>query len=186
MKNKPILFTVSLICVLGLMAGTKAVYLSCQEEGIDNKELGAIYSPERVICDGASATTTLTYLTTTGATSTCYAFVSDADRVDLKWITMASTSSSVLNWAISFANEDEPSERTWYPEKNYTVTSNNVTTYSGLPTGRVMALESTTASTTYHNTSVENSNDKWLKVDYSSAGANIGVHLEIVPKNNVE
>lgn len=186
MKNKSVLFLVSLVSVFSIILGANAFYLQCQEQAVDggDKVLGNVYSPERVICGGASATTTLTYLTTTGASSTCYAFVSDADRVDLKWITTASSTSSVLNWRVYFSDEDEPSEQTWYAEKNYTTTNNYTTTYSDLATTRTMTLSA--GGTAYHSTSVENSNDRWLKVEYGVAGANAGVHLEILPKNHVE
>lgn len=180
------IYALSALVIAGIVYGVNAITLNIPDEYVSGNEnlIGAQFAPVATFCNSARATTTLTYKTTTGASSTCVALIGDAESVDLKWITVGSSTSSQLNWQVSFANENEPTARTWYDEKNYTVTSNSLVTYG---TGNVLRIIPTlTTSTQYHNTSIDNTNDKWMLVTYNFSGANGAVRLEIVPKNQTK
>jgi len=171
---KKLLISLSSIVAILALAMVASVFLN-QEPA-----LGAdAFDQVTTYCNDTAATTTLSYLTTSSASSTCFVKVAGADSVDVKWIMNASTTASRMQYVVYFADE-EGNARTWYPENNFISTISAVT-YT--PRKVLRNFTPGIAGTTYHNQEVANINDRWMKVEYKLTGANAGVNLEVLTKN---
>ncbi len=148
---------------------------------VDQEEaLGAdAFDQVTTYCNDTAATSTLSYLTTSSASTTCLVKVQGADRADVKWLVNASSTATRLQYVLYFADENG-NARTWYAEKNSTNAINTIT-YSARNV--IRSFTPAIAGTTYHNHGITDLNDRWMKVEYKLTGANGGVYLEVLTKN---
>jgi len=180
----------TIICVAFFIIGTATVTSSLQPKNASGHEvvyeeqeetLGlAAFDHVPVYCtnSGSAATSTYQYFTADEASSTCIFLIEGAERVDLKWILNASSTSSVINYAVYFA--DENGGKTWYPEKNFTATDDSVIYGAG---DLIRSIPPALSGVSYHNTDIQDLTDRWIKVEYTLTGANGGLYLKAETKN---
>ena len=167
------------IIAIGIQVNAgKAVVEPVQESDI---MLGDQWQDVRVRCNGATGTTTPTYLTSGSASTTCQMYVADITDVDLNWSLTGSSTSSVLQYNLKFSNDDG-ANKNWYYAKAFATTGTQEVTYSSDPLLTKIELSST--DNTLINTVAEDIYAKWMIVEYATAGANSSAYLELVSRNN--
>jgi len=177
--NKIVLFTIVSVGICLLVYP----YIFNKQE---IKKAEAYYAPFIRACN--TSTTTPTRIETdpaTVASTTCIMKVDDLTNLDLNWAIKASTTATNLLWTAYFSYEDDEDTRNWYPAKGYTVISDETVNYGAGAVVNSLTPANSTASTTYHNVSLEKIWVPWVKIEYnlaSTTGGNGEISLQIVGK----
>ena len=146
--------------------------------------LGGQWQDVRIRCNGATGTTTPTYLTAGSASTTCQMHVSDITDVDLNWSITGSSTASVLQYNVKFTNDGSSATQNWYYAKAFTTSGEQEITYSSDPLMAKIGTATSTADNVLINTEVNDIYAKWMIIEYATAGGNLSAYLELVGRNN--
>lgn len=130
---------------------------------------------------GKTASTSITVLTTSDtASTTLICNTQGAESLDFQMALTASSSVTQLNWLTEFANAtstainciSSPGLCDWFGEDGYTANSNTLVTHGGTTVEHRWNANSTVASTTRKNITVDALNTRFVRITLGVTGSN--------------
>lgn len=183
LKKITLTLLASLTAALITMA-SYAVYLQAQILKSSDGNVGAnTHSLEIKTTDSDNnATSTLTYLTTSGATSTLSFNSEKATAIDYNISATASSSAANLLLTRQFSNDNIQ----WFAETCKTATSDALVTFGQAPCVLKIPLATSTAASVGNTISVNIPLDpvasKYTRLNMSVSGANAAIHIQAILK----
>ena len=159
--------------LVGVLILSLGMYL-----GFGTEKAKAGLMSEEVVYKSATATTTLTYITTSTATTTIIAPIYESKGADFNFCATASSSAATLVTQRFFSSDMGSSVPTWHEEVSETVSGTNITETPSLM--HSLSLATTTTNYRCYNVGIESTRAKSLRIDYRVIGANTGIWTSVV------
>jgi hypothetical protein len=173
--------TVVVLALLLGLAGISGMIYTWNVQPTQVETFGAGITLDKYTIPGYTASTTPVYLAAGASAPAMIMSVGNAQHVDLNIMMNASTSASVLTWAVSFSNDDGVNKN-WFGEDVYSASGYTVTHAS---TTALNSWEPDLPGYSFKNIGIEPVASKYMKVVFTAVTAASTIYAEGISQSAV-